>query len=62
MLYGEKRVAYYRIPAYEILYSSNFDPDATGRYCGKIQTLNLKVSIYMFTLVHQCISIIYREI
>ncbi|EDV22851.1 uncharacterized protein TRIADDRAFT_58489 [Trichoplax adhaerens] len=42
MLYGEKRVAYYRIPAHEILHSSNFDPDATGKYCGKIQTINLK--------------------
>ncbi|XP_033126409.1 myoferlin-like isoform X5 [Anneissia japonica] len=41
MISGSSRIAYYRIPAYEILYSSR-DPDACGRYCAKIQSIFLK--------------------
>ncbi|XP_014671407.1 PREDICTED: dysferlin-like [Priapulus caudatus] len=40
MLSGNRRIAYYRIPAYDVLYAS--DPAAAGYNCGKVQTLNLK--------------------
>ncbi|MFT7807213.1 myoferlin isoform X3 [Arapaima gigas] len=38
MLRGEKRVAYARIPANQVLYST-FSEQACGQYCGKIQTI-----------------------
>uniref|UniRef100_UPI00358F149C dysferlin isoform X2 n=1 Tax=Myxine glutinosa TaxID=7769 RepID=UPI00358F149C len=41
MLRGEKRVAYFRIRAHEILYSS-LHPNASGRHCGKTRTILLK--------------------
>ena len=41
MISGEKRIAYFRIPANEILYSDN--PNYCGRYCGKLQSIELKV-------------------
>ncbi|KAM4591429.1 myoferlin [Odontesthes bonariensis] len=38
MLRGEKRVAYARVPANQILYS-NFSEQARGKHCGKTQTI-----------------------
>ncbi|XP_056326123.1 myoferlin isoform X3 [Danio aesculapii] len=38
MLRGEKRVAYTRIPAHQVLYSS-YCEQACGQYCGKTQTV-----------------------
>ncbi|XP_011601595.2 myoferlin isoform X1 [Takifugu rubripes] len=38
MLRGEKRVAYARVPANEVLYS-NFSEEARGKHCGRIQTI-----------------------
>uniref|UniRef100_A0A669BFG0 Myoferlin n=1 Tax=Oreochromis niloticus TaxID=8128 RepID=A0A669BFG0_ORENI len=38
MLRGEKRVAYARVPANQILYS-NFSDEACGKHCGKTQTV-----------------------
>lgn len=43
MISGDKRLAYYRIPANEVLWSQN--PDFIGRQCGRLQTLQLKVKI-----------------
>ncbi|XP_064602895.1 myoferlin-like isoform X2 [Liolophura sinensis] len=40
MISGEKRLAYFRIPAYEVLYASN--AANRGRHCGRIQTVQLK--------------------
>ncbi|KAL5022080.1 hypothetical protein ScPMuIL_001235 [Solemya velum] len=40
MISGEKRIAYFRIPANEILYSSN--TNCIGRHCGKLQSIQLK--------------------
>ncbi|XP_055863087.1 myoferlin-like isoform X4 [Biomphalaria glabrata] len=40
MLSGQKRIAYYRIPAYDLLY--NEDENFRGRSCGKLVTLALK--------------------
>lgn len=42
MLRGEKRVAYARVPAREVLYSQS-GPNCCGRNCGKLQTIFLKV-------------------
>lgn len=42
MLRGEKRVAYSRIPAHQVLYST-YSEQACGRHCGKTQTVFLKV-------------------
>ncbi|XP_035001217.1 myoferlin isoform X2 [Hippoglossus stenolepis] len=41
MLRGEKRVAYSRIPAHQILYST-YSEQACGRHCGKTQTIFLQ--------------------
>ncbi|XP_078071639.1 fer-1-like protein 6 [Mustelus asterias] len=41
MLTGNKRIAYVRIPAKDILYSEK--QDETGKHCGKIQSLFLKL-------------------
>ncbi|XP_064420959.1 dysferlin [Latimeria chalumnae] len=41
MLQGEKRVAFYRIPAHEVLYSRG-GPNCCGKNCGKLQTIFLK--------------------
>lgn len=42
MLRGEKRVAYARVPANEILYS-NFSEEARGKHCGRTQTIFMQV-------------------
>ncbi|XP_025096654.1 myoferlin-like isoform X4 [Pomacea canaliculata] len=39
MISGQKRIAYYRIPANEIFFSS--DPVYRGKNCGKLQTIQL---------------------
>ena len=41
MIAGSKRIAYYRIHAYELLYSEN--PDTRGRMCAKLQNFIMKV-------------------
>ncbi|XP_019795203.2 myoferlin isoform X1 [Tursiops truncatus] len=41
MIRGEKRLAYARIPAHQVLYSTSGD-NASGKYCGKTQTIFLK--------------------
>ncbi|XP_076856143.1 myoferlin isoform X1 [Brachyhypopomus gauderio] len=41
MLRGEKRVAYSRIPANQVLYS-DYSKEACGQYCGKTQSIFLK--------------------
>jgi hypothetical protein len=38
MLCGNERTAYFRIPAHEIIYSSN--QECKGELCGVIQTMN----------------------
>lgn len=45
MLSGKKRIAYYRIPAYEVLYSPK--EECLGKYCGKLRTITLKVLIFI---------------
>lgn len=47
MISGEKRLAYYRIPANELLYSAH--PDYIGKNCGKIQSIQLKVAVIFFS-------------
>ena len=46
MLSSEKRVAYYRVPAYHLLYSE--DPEANGKYCNKVLDFQLKVCLKWF--------------
>ncbi|XP_053438705.1 myoferlin isoform X1 [Nycticebus coucang] len=41
MIRGEKRLAYARIPAHQVLYSTSGE-SASGKYCGKTQTVFLK--------------------
>ncbi|VDL89995.1 unnamed protein product [Schistocephalus solidus] len=41
MIAGDKRVAYFRIPAYDLLYSE--EELYRGRYCGVTRTIQLKV-------------------
>nr|XP_019595132.1 PREDICTED: myoferlin isoform X1 [Rhinolophus sinicus] len=41
MIRGEKRLAYARIPAHQVLYSTG-EERASGKYCGKTQTIFLK--------------------
>lgn len=42
MIAGGKRIAYYRIPAQDLLFSEN--PMYRGRHCGKTQSITLKVN------------------
>lgn len=42
MIRGEKRLAYARIPAHQVLYSTS--SGSSGKYCGKTQTIFLKVT------------------
>uniref|UniRef100_A0A803VMJ0 Dysferlin n=1 Tax=Ficedula albicollis TaxID=59894 RepID=A0A803VMJ0_FICAL len=44
MLQGDKRVAYARVPAHQVLYSRNIS-NCCGRNCGKLQTIFLKVPL-----------------
>ncbi|XP_030058885.1 myoferlin isoform X1 [Microcaecilia unicolor] len=41
LIRAEKRLAYARIPAHQVLYSS-ISEEASGKYCGKTQTIFLK--------------------
>ena len=41
MISGEKRIAYYRVPAHQVLWSPN--PNFRGKLCGKLSTIQLKV-------------------
>ncbi|XP_075791273.1 myoferlin isoform X1 [Pelodiscus sinensis] len=41
MIRGEKRLAYARIPTHQVLYSTT-SSEASGKYCGKTQTIFLK--------------------
>ncbi|XP_004607583.2 myoferlin [Sorex araneus] len=41
MIRGERRLAYARIPAHQVLYSTTGE-NASGKYCGKTQTIFLK--------------------
>ena len=43
MISGSSRIAYCRVPAYEVMYSANVE--AKGKNCAKIQTLELKVHL-----------------
>ena len=45
MIAGSKRIAYYRIQAYELLYSEN--PDARGRMCANLQNFIMKVRMIL---------------
>lgn len=47
MMSGEKRIAYHRIPAYDLLYSTHVG--ARGKYCGK--TLDLFMQVIFRTKV-----------
>lgn len=42
MLRGEKRVAYARIPANQVLYSTHSE-QAIGKYCGRMQSIFMQV-------------------
>ncbi|XP_053306934.1 myoferlin isoform X2 [Spea bombifrons] len=41
MIRAEKRLAYARVPAHQVLYSTT-SPEACGKYCGKTQTIYLQ--------------------
>ncbi|XP_069779523.1 dysferlin isoform X4 [Narcine bancroftii] len=41
MLQGDRRTAYYRMPAHEVLYSRR-SPQCHGKHCGALQTIYLK--------------------
>lgn len=46
MLQGDKRVAYQRVPAHEVLFSRR-GANYCGKNCGKLQTIFLKVSFLL---------------
>ncbi len=49
MISGTTRIAYHRIPAYDVLYSARSE-DACGKHCGKLYTFFLKVRITVNSL------------
>lgn len=50
MLRREKRVAFARIPAHQVLYSS-YNEQACGQHCGKTQTVFLQVPYKIIVIV-----------
>jgi len=44
MISGSKRIAYYRIPANEVMFSKN--PIAKGGNCARLQNIIMKVASY----------------
>lgn len=43
MMSGDKRIAYHRIPAYDLLYSPHVE--ARGKHCGKTMDLFMQVML-----------------
>ena len=43
MITGEKRIAFARIPAQDLIWSDN--PDYRGKLCGALKTIELKVRL-----------------
>ena len=44
MISGDKRIAYERIPAHDVMYLKSKNNDACGKFCGKVIDLSLKVT------------------
>ncbi len=42
MICGTERIAYHRVPAYQVFYAEN--PEYKGEFCDTLQTATLKVS------------------
>ena len=43
MMSGDKRIAYHRIPAYDLMYSPHVD--GRGKHCGQVLDLFMKVKV-----------------
>lgn len=56
MISGTKRIAYYRMPAYDVLYEPY--SEACGENCGKVQNLFMKVCT---SLIHPSYSFPYQR-
>ena len=51
LLSGTKRIAHFRIPAYDVLYSPQ--SDACGQYCGRVFNMFMKGGLqHRLPLVH----------
>ena len=46
MISGDKRIAYDRIPAHDLMYLNSQNKDACGKFCGKTIELSLKVTLF----------------
>jgi hypothetical protein len=57
MISGSKRIAFHRIPAYDLLYSS-LHHDACGKLCGKLTSIFLKVNT-LFTYLKVLVGMLY---
>ena len=60
MISGSKRVAYYRCPAYLLLWSAN--PDYRGKYCGQLETYTLKVCTVQFNSIFNLFDLNNSEV
>lgn len=58
MIRGEKRLAYARIPAHQVLYSTS-GGNVSGKYCGKTQTILLKVRLHCG--MEKCMQVLFRR-
>uniref|UniRef100_A0A8C2L9D4 Myoferlin like n=1 Tax=Cyprinus carpio TaxID=7962 RepID=A0A8C2L9D4_CYPCA len=56
MLRGEKRVAYARIPANQVLYSTHSE-QAIGKYCGRMQSIFMQVKRTILKLKVRLVSL-----
>lgn len=50
-----KRLAYHRIPARDLIYSEF--PEECGKFCGKLQTIFLKVRAMLFLSTYNLITL-----
>ena len=57
MLRGEKRVAFARVPANEILFS-NFSEQGRGKHCGRTQTIVMQVhNTFIYFLMYFMVNL-----
>uniref|UniRef100_A0AAQ4PUW1 Myoferlin like n=1 Tax=Gasterosteus aculeatus aculeatus TaxID=481459 RepID=A0AAQ4PUW1_GASAC len=56
MLRGEKRVAFARVPANQILFS-NYSEQACGKHCGRTQTIFMQVPVQLRINIWLCLSV-----
>ena len=59
MISGNRRIAYERIPAHDVMYLKSKNNDACGKFCGKVIDLSLKVTSNVLFYILILISLFF---